>query len=89
MTAPSAKAAARQAEASPVFELFARAGYVANGIVHILLGVLVLVIAFGGEVEGDQAGVLKAVAAAPLDGRTAPEGRDQVSPCAWLGPSPD
>ena len=49
-----------------MFELFARAGYVANGIVHILLGVLVLVIAFGGEVEGDQAGVLKAVAAAPL-----------------------
>ncbi|MFB8147650.1 DUF1206 domain-containing protein [Microbacterium sp. NPDC056003] len=66
MSAPSAKAAARQAEASPVFELFARAGYVANGIVHILLGVLVLVIAFGGEAEGDQAGVLKAVAAAPL-----------------------
>lgn len=66
MSAPAAKAAARKAEASPIFELFARAGYVANGIVHILLGIIVLVIAFGGDAEGDQPGALKAVAAAPL-----------------------
>ena len=66
MSAPAAKAAAREAEANPVFELFARAGYVANGLVHILLGVIVLVIAFGGKAEGDQAGAFKAMAAAPL-----------------------
>ncbi|MHC2997792.1 DUF1206 domain-containing protein [Microbacterium sp. HJ5] len=66
MSAPTAKAAAREAEASPVFEVFARAGYVANGLVHILLGIIVLVVAFGGEAEGDQAGAFKAMAAAPL-----------------------
>ncbi|KQZ82227.1 hypothetical protein ASD56_15260 [Microbacterium sp. Root166] len=66
MSAPAAKAAAREAESSTVFELFARAGYVANGIVHLLLGVIVLVITFGGDGEGDQAGAFKALAAAPL-----------------------
>lgn len=66
MSAPAAKSAARQAESSTVFEVLARAGYVANGIVHVLIGVIVLVIAFGGRAEGDQAGALKAVAGAPL-----------------------
>lgn len=66
MSAPAAKAAAREAESSTVFELFARAGYVANGIVHLLLGVIVLVITFGGDGEGDQAGAFKALAAAPI-----------------------
>lgn len=66
MPAAAAKTAAREAESNAVFEFFARAGYVANGVVHILIGVIVLVIAFGGRAEGDQAGALKAVAAAPL-----------------------
>lgn len=62
----AARAAAREAESSTTFESVARAGYVANGLVHVLIGVLVLVLAFGGEAEGDQAGALKAVAGAPL-----------------------
>ena len=66
MSAPAAKAAAREAESSTAFELSARAGYVANGIVHVLVGTIVLVIAFGGDGEGDQAGAFKALAAAPL-----------------------
>jgi hypothetical protein len=66
MSAPAAKAAAREVESNSVFEAFARAGYVANGIVHLLLGVIVLVIAFGGDGEGDQAGAYKALADAPL-----------------------
>lgn len=66
MPAPAAKSVAREAESSTVFEAFARAGYVANGVVHILIGVIVLVIAFGGRGESDQAGALKAVAGAPL-----------------------
>lgn len=66
MPAPAAKAVAREAEASPAFEALARAGYAANGIVHLLIGVIVLVIAFGGRAEGDQTGALKAVAGAPL-----------------------
>jgi hypothetical protein len=66
MSAPAAKAVAREAEASPAFEVLARAGYAANGIVHLLIGIIVLVIAFGGRAEGDQAGAFKAVAGAPL-----------------------
>ena len=70
MPAPSprtaAKAAARGAESNPTFEVLARAGYVANGIVHILIGVIVLVLAFGGDAEGDQVGAMKALATAPL-----------------------
>lgn len=62
----AARTAAREAESSAAFEVLARAGYAANGIVHILIGVLVLVLAFGGEAEGDQAGAMKALAAAPL-----------------------
>jgi hypothetical protein len=62
----AAKAAATEAESSAVFEALARSGYVASGIVHVLIGVVVLVLAFGGDAEGDQAGAMKAVAGAPL-----------------------
>ena len=66
MPAPAARSDARDAESSAAFETLARAGYVANGIVHILIGVIVIVIAFGGDAESDQAGALKAVAGAPF-----------------------
>jgi hypothetical protein len=46
--------------------MLARAGYAANGIVHILLGVLVLVVAGGGDGQTDQAGAFGAIAAAPM-----------------------
>ncbi len=58
--------AARDAESTPALRAFARAGFAANGVVHILIGVLVLIVAFGGDGETDQAGAFKAVAAAPL-----------------------
>ncbi len=61
-----AKDAARTAEASPAFQWLARAGYVASGLVHVVIGIIVLVVAFGGQGESDQAGAFKAVAAAPL-----------------------
>lgn len=61
----NAKHLAREAESSTVFEGMARAGYAANGIIHVLIGVIVLVLATGGDGEGDQAGALKAVAGAP------------------------
>ena len=61
-----AKDAARAAASNSAFEVVARAGYVANGIVHLLIGTIVLVLAFGGRGEGDQTGALKAVAGAPL-----------------------
>jgi hypothetical protein len=62
----SVKDAAREAEASRTFRVLARSGFVANGVVHLLIGVIVLVIAFGGDGESDQAGALKAIAAVPL-----------------------
>jgi len=60
-----AKQLAREAESNSVFEVLARAGYVANALIHALIGVIVLVIASGGKGEGDQAGAMKAVAGAP------------------------
>jgi hypothetical protein len=61
----NAKRLAREAESSTVFEAMARAGYVANGIIHALIGIIVIVLASGGDGEGDQAGAMKAVAGAP------------------------
>ena len=60
------KDAARTAESSTAMRVLARGGFVANGIVHILVGVIVLVIAGGGEGDADQTGALKALAAAPV-----------------------
>jgi succinate dehydrogenase/fumarate reductase cytochrome b subunit len=62
----TAKDAARTAESSRAFEAMARAGYAANGVVHILIGVIVLVLAFGGRGESDQAGAFTAIADAPF-----------------------
>jgi len=61
-----AKQLAREAESSSAFETVARAGYVANGVIHALIGIIVIVIASGGSGEGDQAGAMKAVAGAPV-----------------------
>ena len=61
-----AKRAARRAKSSPAFRIFARAGYAANGIVHGIIGVIVLVLALGGRGEGDQAGAFKAIVAVPI-----------------------
>ncbi|WP_375384876.1 DUF1206 domain-containing protein [uncultured Microbacterium sp.] len=62
----SAKGAAHSAESSRAFEMAARAGYAANGVVHVLIGVIVLVVALGGQGESDQSGALKAIAGAPF-----------------------
>lgn len=57
---------ARDAEANPALRAFTRAGYAADGLVHLLIGAIVLVVTFGGDGESDQTGAFKAVAAAPL-----------------------
>lgn len=57
---------ARDAEANPAVRALARAGYAADGLVHLLIGAIVLVVTFGGDGESDQTGAFKAVAAAPL-----------------------
>ena len=62
----SARSAAREAEANPAFRVAARAGYVANGILHLLVGALVLAVGFGAAEDSDQTGAFRAVAALPL-----------------------
>lgn len=62
----SAKQAAREAIASPTVRALARAGFAANGLVHVLIGAIVLAVALGGEGKADQAGAFEAVASAPL-----------------------
>lgn len=62
----SARSAARDAEANPAFRVAARAGYVANGILHVLIGGLVLAVGFGATEDTDQTGAFRAVAALPL-----------------------
>jgi hypothetical protein len=60
------KRAAREVQSHRPFRWAARAGYAANGVVHILIGVLAVVVAFGGDGDTDQSGALMAIAAAPL-----------------------
>lgn len=60
------KAAVRDAESSTPLRALARGGYAANGVVHALIGVIVLTIASGARGESDQAGAFLAIAAAPL-----------------------
>lgn len=59
------RSAARDAERNPVLRMLARAGYVANGVMHGLIGVAVLVAASGADNEADQTGAFRAVAQAP------------------------
>jgi len=58
--------AAVAARRNGVVHALARAGFAANGAVHVLIGVLAIAIAAGARGEADQAGALRAVASAPL-----------------------
>lgn len=62
---PTARTAARDAEANPAFRGAARAGYAANGILHLLIGALVIAVGFGAREDSDQTGAFRAVAGAP------------------------
>ena len=64
--ADAARSAARRVEASPLVRALARGGYAAGGAVHVLIGLLVLTLAFGVSGEADQSGALRAIAGAPL-----------------------
>jgi len=66
MVSTSAREAARDAEANPAFRVAARAGYAANGILHLLIGGLVIAVGFGAQEDSDQTGAFRALAAAPL-----------------------
>jgi len=62
----AAKDAAREATTSTVFRVLARSGFAANGVVHILIGAIILAVATGTRAEADQVGAFKAIATAPL-----------------------
>ncbi|MCK9792971.1 DUF1206 domain-containing protein [Isoptericola sp. 4D.3] len=67
--APSATAAARRARRSGTLQGLARGGYVASGVLHLLLGWLAVRLALGttggGAGQADQEGALRQLAAAP------------------------
>ncbi|WP_285114297.1 DUF1206 domain-containing protein [Leifsonia sp. fls2-241-R2A-40a] len=64
---PSAKQAARTAKNSRVVRGLARAGFVASGLLHILIGLIAIALATGtsGGKEADQSGAFAELAAAP------------------------
>ncbi|WP_209324000.1 DUF1206 domain-containing protein [Brevibacterium renqingii] len=65
--AESADAAAQEAAGSRWFERVARAGFIANGLVHAVLGVVAMAIGLGqGGGEADQAGAVGQIAAEPF-----------------------
>ncbi len=62
----TAKRAAREARSSTALRALARGGYAANGVVHVLIGVIAIAIALGARGEGDQAGAFKTIGGVPL-----------------------
>jgi Domain of Unknown Function (DUF1206) len=60
-----AKRAADDAQDSTAVRTLARGGYAANGLVHLLIGVIALQVAQGGGGEADQSGALGQLAAQP------------------------
>ncbi|WP_439593240.1 DUF1206 domain-containing protein [Microbacterium sp.] len=61
----SATSAARAAQDSTAFRIFARVGYAVLGILHILIGAIAITIALGGGGEADQGGALQQVQQTP------------------------
>ncbi len=58
--------ALREAREQPAARGVARAGYAANGVVHALMGAIVLAVAAGDDAESDHSGAFRAIAEAPL-----------------------
>lgn len=65
-TSDGALAEARKASQSRWFERAARFGWAANGLLHLVLGVLALHVAFSGDGEADQGGALDTLSSQPL-----------------------
>ncbi|MFI2105143.1 DUF1206 domain-containing protein [Isoptericola sp. NPDC019693] len=64
--ARAARRSSRSANDSPALKTLARAGYVASGVLHLLLGWLAVRLAFGSaQGDADQQGALRELAAAP------------------------
>ncbi|RDV44242.1 DUF1206 domain-containing protein [Leifsonia sp. ku-ls] len=63
MTSPTRVAS--RVERSPAVRVLARVGLAAIGVLHILIGVIALAVAFGSGGNADQSGALQAVVAVP------------------------
>lgn len=61
----TAKKTARRLERDPRLRTLAKAGYAATGLVYVMLGGIVLAVAFGGDGDADQSGAFRALAASP------------------------
>ena len=66
MDSAAPKRVAREAEQNTPFRALARAGYAANGLVHILIGAIALAVAWGDKGATDQSGALMAIAGLPF-----------------------
>lgn len=67
--ADSAQRTVRKAASHPAFRMLARSGYAANGVIHLLIGAIVLAVGAGGGGgggESDPTGAFRAIAEAPL-----------------------
>jgi len=62
----SATDALREARAQPVARRIARAGYAADGIVHALMGAVVIAVAVGGGGDSGHSGAFRAIGQVPL-----------------------
>ncbi|MET1053299.1 MAG: DUF1206 domain-containing protein [Mycetocola sp.] len=59
------KAAARRANRDPRVRGFGRAGLIANGIIHVLIGAIAIGVAWGANGDADQSGALRTVSNGP------------------------
>jgi hypothetical protein len=67
MDSTDVKQASRQAGDHPALETVARIGYAVNGVLHIIIGVIALALAFGSKgASADQSGALGSLADNPL-----------------------
>jgi len=62
----TARKVVREADSSVWFRLAARAGFAANGILHLAIGTIIAIVAAGGDAESDQTGAFRAIASVPL-----------------------
>jgi hypothetical protein len=61
----SARATASDVQESRPLQALARVGFIVNGVLHVLIGAIALVVAFGGSGEASEHGALSQLASSP------------------------
>ena len=62
----TARRAATDLQQSPALQALARVGFIVNGLLHVLIGVIALTVAFGGTGDASEEGALTALASTPF-----------------------